>query len=235
MNRSVFYDAVRASLFAGKLSTSQVEGMEAILDAFQPYELSQEEMAYMLATAFHETARTMQPIEEYGKGKGHSYGAPAGPFKKIYDGRGYVQLTWYENYKKAQDKLGVPFVQYPEKALEPKHAADIMIKGMLEGWFTGKKLSDYFNASTTDWINARRIINGTDRAADIAGYAKHFLAALKAAGSGEVVAPVPTPTPEPKPPLDYPVEPPAAPAPADDGNWLVSLLKALAQLFHGRK
>jgi hypothetical protein len=181
MDRAAFFAAVRTSLFAGHLSQSQVDGMSAILDAFQPYPLPAEHMAYMLATAFHETAQHMQPIEEYGKGKGRSYGRPTGQFSQVYYGRGLVQLTWIQNYQKAKDELGVDFVQHPEQALDPRHAADIMIKGMTEGWFTGKKLSDYLNDSKTDFVNARQIINGTDKAQTIAGYAQKFLSAIEAA------------------------------------------------------
>jgi hypothetical protein len=36
-------------------------------------------------------------------------------------------------------------------------------------------LGDYFNDKVTDWVNARRIINGTDKAAVIASYAKDDL------------------------------------------------------------
>ncbi len=46
----------------------------------------------------------MQPIEEYGRGKGRKYGAPAGPYGKIYFGRGYVQLTWLEPGYQERDK-----------------------------------------------------------------------------------------------------------------------------------
>jgi len=49
---------------------------------------------------------------------------------------------------------------------------------MMRGLFTGKKLNDYFNANTCDWLNARRIINGTDHAELIAGYAQKFYNAL---------------------------------------------------------
>jgi len=180
MNRAVFFAAVRTSLFAGRLSQSQVDGMTAILDAFDAVDLPAEAKAYMLATAFHETARTMWPIEESGKREGRSYGRPAGPYSLVYYGRGFVQLTWIQNYQKAKDELGVDFVQHPERALELKNAADIMIRGMTGGWFTGRKLADYFADGKTDWINARRIINGTDKARTIAAYAQKFLAAIEA-------------------------------------------------------
>lgn len=120
-------------------------------------------LAYVFATAWHETAFTLQPVSEYG---GEAYLKS----KKYYPfyGRGYVQLTWEENYKKYDIE------QNPDQALEPSLAAFIAIDGMLKGVFTGKKLSDYFNASTEAPLDARRIINGLDRAQQIAGYYEGF-------------------------------------------------------------
>lgn len=178
-DRKAFFSIIRSSILGGSMRQDQVSGTEAIVDAFLAAGLTDRRwLAYMLATAYHETAFTMQPIEEYGKGKGRKYGVPQGPHQKVYYGRGYVQLTWDFNYQKAERELGAPFYSRPELALDPKHAADIMIRGMREGWFTGKKLSDYLG---TDYLNARRIINGTDRAETIAGYARKFEAALLAA------------------------------------------------------
>ena len=184
MNRAKFFTSVRSSLFGGKLENSEVAGCEAVINAFEAAGLTNPNwLAYMLATVFHECAGTMQPIGEYGKGKGREYGKPAGPFKQVYYGRGFVQLTWLDNYKRAEAELGQPFVEHPELALDPKHAADIMIKGMTQGWFTGKRLAQYFN-SKNDPVNARRIINGTDKAVLIAGYYEKFLKAINEANAG---------------------------------------------------
>jgi predicted chitinase len=95
-------------------------------------------------------------------------------------GRGFVQLTWLSNYEHAGEKLGVDLIQFPEKALDYDTAAQIMFAGMTQGWFTGKKLSDYIGPNA-DYVNARRIINGTDRAAKIADHARNFEASLRAA------------------------------------------------------
>lgn len=225
MDRAKFFASIRASgLFGATLSQSEADGAEAIINAFEAAGLTDQRwLAYMLATAFHETAATMQPIAEYGKGAGRKYGLPVGPYKKIYHGRGYVQLTWDYNYKKAEEKLGVPFYSKPELALDPKHAADIMIRGMTEGWFTGKKLSDYTGAQSFDFMGARRIINGNDKAALIAGYAKKFEAALKA--GGEIVTPPKLPVP-----IDADPAPNSqAPIPAHPNLWvaLAEMLKAI--------
>lgn len=177
MNRAAFYDKIRP-LFGGKITQSQVEGMEAILNEWEARQLTDMRyLAYILATVFHETARTMQPVREYGRGKGRPYGDPDPITGEIYYGRGWPQLTWKRNYEKMGVRLGIDLVGNPDLALQMDVSADIMFEGMLFGLFTGRKLKDYFNTKT-DWRNARRIINGTDRADLIASYAMKFFDAL---------------------------------------------------------
>ena len=170
-------------LFRSTISQSQVDGINTILDAGES--VDRRHLAYMLATAHHETARSMQPIEEYGKGAHMPYGGrwrmdrkPYTDTQNIFYGRGFVQLTWYENYERAGKKIGVDLIAHPELALEIGNATRIMFYGMADGWFTGRKLSDYINETRTDYVNARRIINGVDRAELVAGYAKLYDAAL---------------------------------------------------------
>ena len=85
------------------------------------------------------------------------------------------------NYAKAGQKIGLgnSLVSNPDRALESCIAAKVLVLGCKEGWFTGKKLSDYINGSTTDYTNARRIVNGLDKASLIAGYAQIAATALK--------------------------------------------------------
>lgn len=179
-NRAKFFAAIRP-LF-GHITASQVNGLEFILSAFEHVRPNGfvKFLAYMLATTFHETARTMLPIEEYGKGKGRPYG-PTG-----FWGRGYVQLTWDYNYRKASERLkalfgiDVDLVSTPSLAMNPEYAILILIAGMEEGWFTGRRLKDYFTKGASSPIAARRIINGTDKANLVADYYAHFLDALLA-------------------------------------------------------
>lgn len=131
-------------------------------------------IAYILATVKHETGHTYKPISEYGKGEGKTYGEPAGPHNHIYYGRGYVQLTWYANYKAQSEKLGVDLVSNPDQAMKPKIAYTILVQGMKKGEFTGVKLSTYINDQVTDYTNARKIINALDNAPRIAEYAQKF-------------------------------------------------------------
>lgn len=198
-NPQPFFDQMRAGLLGPTLTAQEVDGCNAILHAMEDCGLAY--TAYALATAYHETASTMLPIKEYG---GLTYFtrmydiAGARPQKAAamgntspgdgpkYCGRGYVQLTWKNNYKLAGDKLGVDLVAYPDKAMQPDIAAKIMRQGMENGWFTGRKFSSYLPsagvAARPRFIEARRIINGTDRAAQIADHAMAFQRALEAGG-----------------------------------------------------
>lgn len=183
IDRVNFYNKVRASF--GKLKQSQVEGFEAILNEWEASGLIDLRwLAYILATSWHETAATMQAIEEYGKGKGRYYGKPDPRTGHIYYGRGYVQLTHYDNYLKMGKILGYDLVNHPALALDTTVAVKIMFEGMTNGKsfagdFTGKHLGNYFNKTKEDWEGARMIINGKDKKKLIAGYAMSFYDALK--------------------------------------------------------
>lgn len=182
MNRKAFFDAIRQPLFHGVMTAEQVAGTEAKLDAFERAGWPLAWAAYGLATSYHETAHTMQPVAEYGRGRGKKYGVKAGPYGHVYYGRGDVQLTWLFNYERAGKALNINLVKYPDLALDPAVSARIMIQGMTEGWFTLKANRHYLNSPTPNYVGARRIINGTDKAGLIAGYARTFDAALRKAG-----------------------------------------------------
>lgn len=187
INRNFFFDNTRRLLFDARMTQGQVNGLNSILDEWEHNYADKDDrwLAYMFATAHHETDRRMSPIEEYGRGKnrkygkqirldGRSYDSP----KQLYYGRGFVQLTWYENYQKAGSLLGIDLLNEPELALDPSIATKIMFAGMFDGWFTGKKLNDYFNDHREDWVNARRIINGVDRAQLVSSYALRYYGSL---------------------------------------------------------
>lgn len=180
IDRDAFFAKARAHPFGGLLNQPQVNGCNFILDTWEQWGEGRDLrwLAYMLATTKWETAHTMQPIEEYGHGAGHSYGNPDPATGKTYYGRGYVQLTWKQNYAKMAALTGADLVNHPELALDFKIAALVMFEGMKGGLFTGVGLPRYFNATTDDPVNARRVINGTDHAGDIAEIHRAFLAAL---------------------------------------------------------
>lgn len=151
-----------------------------IIDVCKKHGLLRNQVAYVLATSYWESARTMRPVREYGS---ETYLRQKSYYP--YVGMGFVQLTWKRNYEKATKELGVDFVKNPKLLLEPGHAAEILVRGMKEGWFTGGKLSDYITLQKSDFVQARRIVNGTDKAAQLANYARAYDADLKKIGYGE--------------------------------------------------
>jgi putative chitinase len=148
--------------------------------------------AYMLATVKHECADTWVPIVERGSSDyfrrydadtplGHRLGNTADGDGFRFRGRGYVQITGRANYGNLGRLLGMgdALVQNPDLALDPNVAYRIMSLGMRNGSFTGKKLSDYINGNSCDYVNARRIINGVDQAEKVAGYAVRIKTVLE--------------------------------------------------------
>lgn len=206
-DRDIFFPAIKP-LFGGKFTQQQVDGMNYKLDQWEAHHSEKDVrwLSYALATAYHETAQKMWPVEEYGKGAGMSYGKPDPETGKTYYGRGDVQLTWKDNYAKATRELELvgqqDLVWYPSQALDPKISADIMYLGMIDGWFrSGNKFSKYFSETKDDPYGAREIINGDKKTVPtwsngvsignlIKGYHQKFLNALN---SAKIEQPDPTP------------------------------------------
>ncbi len=155
-------------------------------------------LAYILATTYHETGRRIQAVREcFGKTDQESINCVTSLYRrgrikrnyaaidkvtgKAYFGRGHVQLTWDFNYKRMGKELGMGDQVYinPDLALHPDSSVAIMAEGMIKGIFTGKRLSQYFNATTENWGGARRIVNGLDKYTLIAGYGRKFYASLR--------------------------------------------------------
>ena len=131
-----------------------------------------EQIDYVIATAMWETSHTCRPvIEAYWLSEAwrrrHLKYYP-------YYGRGFVQITWKENYEKFGKLLGIDLVEDPDLALRPRYAAFILVYGMKHGTFTGLKLDDFINAKKIDYIHARKIINGLDKAHTIASMAQNI-------------------------------------------------------------
>ncbi len=202
--RRFFFQEVRKSLFSGRLKQREVKGLNAILDGWTVLPEAarntaggHDALAYVLATAFHETAATMQPVREtlalsdaeaiarleraFRAGRLSTVRTPywrPDAEGRTWLGRGFVQLTHRRNYEAMSALTGIDLVSKPARAMEMAVAVEILVSGMREGAFTGFRLGDYFAAGTPDWTGARKIINGTDRADLVAGYAKAFRAAL---------------------------------------------------------
>lgn len=209
MNRAAFYKSLRrrnSGVFGTSLSQQQVDGCEAIIGAGRGLPLPH--LAHCMAEAYHETGATMAPVREtfaktddqaiarleraWAKGQLSWVSKPywrKDEQGRSWLGRGFVQLTWRDNYEKAAALTGVDLVGNPNAAMRPKVAAQILCEGCRVGMFTGKKLAD-FDGVTYDHASARAIVNGDKNKVDdgmtmgdrIAGYAHAFEAALAAAG-----------------------------------------------------
>ena len=228
-DRKTFFDSVRGSLFGGSLTQSQVDGMNYKLDQWEekPYSDDLRHLAYPFATSYHETGALMVPVREgfaktdaearaYVKKHGYPYAAVDPVTGEVYYGRGDIQTTWSDNYKKAGKEIGLGDELYrnPERMLEPKISADCLYQGMDEGWYRGdskgrQTLARYFSDKVDDAYGAREIVNGDKSKVPswsggvsignlIKGYHSKFLTALKAAAT-EHPEPKPEPEPEPSP------------------------------------
>lgn len=177
INRSTFFANIKSIFpngFNGEVGKKRIEGIDTILDEWESRDdITANQLAYIFATAIWETGYTVQPIKE---GGGEAYLKT----KKYYPwyGRGYVQLTWEKNYKFAGDKIGVNLIADKNKALNPDVAIKVLFEGMRDGWFTGKKLSNYIVGNSYDYVEARRIINGVDKKNEIAAIALKVKKAL---------------------------------------------------------
>lgn len=213
-----FFARVREAF--GPLSQNQVNGLNLLLAATKA--LPARHRAYVLATAWHETGPEnsilhMTPrLEIWGpteaqlryEGREDLGNTEKGDGKRFM-GRGYVQITGRANYRRASKLVGQDLVAVPSLAMRPEIASVIIVDGMVNGWFTGKKMADY-----DSFVDMRRVVNGTDKATLIAGYAEKFEDALDALAP---VAPpaVILPLPKPTPPVVTPAPTPApAPVPA---------------------
>ncbi|MGV8865206.1 MAG: hypothetical protein ACOH2T_29220 [Pseudomonas sp.] len=224
-----FFRHVRAHLFGGHMAQSQVDGINAILAAWAKYgDSNLQRLSYVLATPNVETGGAYQPVYEYGP---RSYFNKYEPGTKLgkqlgntvkgdgyrFRGTGMVQSTGRANAVRAGKKLGLDLVGNPELMMDLGVSAQILVVGTLEGWFTGKGLAAYIDdADESDdedlkeFIQARRTVNGQDKALVIGKDALIFEAALKAGGYGKTPpapaapakpAPAPTATKPHKSPL----------------------------------
>lgn len=186
-----FFAHIRPSPLYKRLTTAQVSGHEVIVAKMKEHKVPLSWAAYILATAYHETANRMQPVRE-GLSRSDAWRKRNLRYYPWY-GRGHVQLTWEENYRKADKKLGLggALVANADLALDPEISAEVMVVGMIEGWFSGDKkgrhtlvrhLPNRDTATRTQFKNARRIVNLMDKADLIAGHALIYQEALKKAG-----------------------------------------------------
>jgi hypothetical protein len=205
-DKDAFTKAYALSFPGEKTTGLAAQGLIGLLDVIeQDFNVQDVRWAaYMLATTKHECANTWTPITERGNlsyfdkyNAGTPLGArlgntqPGDGFR--FRGRGYVQLTGRANYLSLGRRLNMAtqLVDDPELVLRPDIAYKIMSFGMRNGSFTGRKLQQFIYDTVSDYLNARKIINGLDRAQTIQGYAAGLERALNSAleSSAAPVAP----------------------------------------------
>ncbi|WP_185969760.1 glycoside hydrolase family 19 protein [Rhizobium straminoryzae] len=261
MDRGIFFDRAQAALKSGLFSTAQRNGTLLIIDTAASSGMALTHLAYVLATAWHETGTAMRPVEE---NLNYSAAGLLKVFPKYFSreqasayqrnpqkiaNRAYANRMdngneasgdgWrFRGRGLAQITGRANYRTYgiegePDKALEPETAVHILLDGMSHGRFTGKALSTYLDGAAPDYLGARRIINGQDMAGTVADYARAFEQALRAAG----YAPAPSPAPAAPAPSAGAIVSPAVSIERRpvSGGWLPQLLMALAGIFGGKK
>lgn len=206
-DHGAFYDHLRDERILGEeISKTEFRGCEEVIMACAKDGWALSWIAYALATTYHETAHTMEPVAEYGNNayftrqydiqgrrpntaRQYENTQPGDGIK--YRGRGYVQLTWKRNYRVMTERLrrmgfSVDLVANPDAAMEPDIAAAILVAGMREGIFTGRKVQDDLPArgaaSLAQFEATRDVINGQDKKRQIAEHAMVFQTALQRGG-----------------------------------------------------
>lgn len=244
MNRSEFFSAARADVFAGKsLKQTQVDGLTAILDEAERRGTPLQHLAAIFSEAHHETGGAMQPIEEnlnysakrltqvwpkrfptLDAAKPYANNPPA-LANKVYGGRlgNALNEGWLFRGRgliqitgrENYAKFGI--ASAPEKALQMSTSIMILFNGMEKGMFNGKKLSDYINGDKAEYYASRAIVNDDVKVngAQIAVAAKAFEKALRKAGYDGKASPKPA----------TPLSPPAK------TNWFSALVTVFLAIF----
>ena len=180
IDKKIFFTEYKVTLDPNKsLDAKEISAIDDFIDFVDAEygKLSLQQWAYVFATTFHETAFTFLPIREAFWLSENWRKTNLRYFP--YYGRGFVQITWKENYLKYSKILNEDLVKFPDLAMIPKYAFKILVHGFINGTFTGKKISDYINSKATDYKGARKCINGTDKDEQIASYASTFEAILR--------------------------------------------------------
>jgi hypothetical protein len=174
VNRAVQASSMQES---GDYSAASAQSIPYILAAAQKHGMTDPaQIAYALATAQAESSMGQAMFENTSFSQSGEAGA--------YHGRGFIQITWQEAYARVGNIIGVDLLNNPDRASEPEIAAEILVRGLQEGWFGHQRpLSDFVNSAEgrRDYYHARQIVNSLDRAGEIERSAQIYEQALTGA------------------------------------------------------
>ncbi len=164
----------------GVLSSLQSSAVLGILRAFDQYgDGDMNKLAYIFATAWHEANLIPDRKEIRCRPGSTCYNQQELYWYTGFYGRGLSQLTHEYNYKAMGEIFRIDLVNNPDLALTPNISAQILVYGMMNGSFTSAPLGRYINGSKADFVNARRVVNGLDKASEIAEYATNIASNVK--------------------------------------------------------
>lgn len=187
MDYGKFWKSIRDQRGGVRITSANVPGTERIIKYGQARGTTLSRLAYILATAYHETAHLMMPVKE-GLGLSDSWRRRNLRYYP-WHGRGLIQTTWQSNYKKMSPIVGTDLIKNPDALLQWEYSLPALFIGMEQGLYTGKDLDDYIDENDNEskaeqmreYSNARRIVNGIDRRTLIADYAWEYERALECA------------------------------------------------------
>lgn len=181
MNRTAFYNCLRHKV---NLTTQNVFGMERVLDYAEAHSTDAAFLPYVIATGWWETSATMHPVKE-AFWMSESWRRQHLRYFPWY-GRGLIQVTWEDNYKRIWKELGKEGPVNPAAFLDWEVAIPALFVGMEKGLYTGKALEDYIDKvdesdpeDLREMIAARRIVNVQDKALTIGKLGLTFERCLK--------------------------------------------------------
>lgn len=186
--RIVLKEGLNYHLFDKQITPSQIQSISKITNYWiLHYPKSDLKcLAYILATADYETNRTFRPIVDKSKGKAERYGTMeklnGNKYSKpiqLYYRRGILPMIWYENYQNISKKSGIDVLNFPEKLMDISISIQILVDGMMKGWFTGQKLEDYLSADKSNWTKARKVVCKSENAQIIKFLGISYYKALK--------------------------------------------------------
>ncbi|HEV7587446.1 MAG TPA: peptidoglycan-binding protein [Longimicrobium sp.] len=163
-------------------TANQERSVAALIGAGKAMKLTRAQIAYVLATAEHESDR-FATLEEYASGAAYEGRADLGNTHpgdgRRFKGRGYVQLTGRNNYQAYAKRTGIRLLELPYILMNwPALSVFVILDGMMRGAYTGKRLDQFVDKTQEDFRGARRVVNGQDQAEKIAQRARDWLTRL---------------------------------------------------------